>query len=1241
MSYIEDIKAAILKLDSASYQKFCDEFLNECGYSNIVGLGSKPSVNKTTLGTPDTYICHDANGKYIFIEYTTQQASIYSKISSDIIKCLDETFTHINCDRISEIWYFHTTSNLTPEQDAELKGRCEAKGILLKIYGIDYFANELYNRHKYLVKQHLGIAIATEQILSYGDFVRAYNQAKTAAPIDTEFKFRNEEINSVINALEDNKAVLLCGVAGVGKTRLALECCRRYAEQNKYQIFCIRNNNQPIYEDLHLYFRSAGSYVILIDDANELTHLDTILNFINEHNDSNFKIVLTVRNYAAREISATIKPLLNLAIYNILPLKDEEIKELLKNNYGILNPLFLDRIIKVAEGNARIALLAGKIAVESNSLESIKDVASIYDSYYGQHLSKLGISDDLLLVAGIAAFVGAIHLDHLDALNDIISLCGMNSDRFIESLNEIHNTEIIDIYKSKAVKFSDQCLSNYLLYYVFIERKLFRLSDMIRYTFKANKSQTINSINVLTQLYFTTETREYLMSELRDLWARLEKEDQVYFWEYVKVFYLVNPTDSLLLVKRRIENTNEIIKPIDELTIDERNTTASDDILTILGGFANREELDTALDLYFLYFQKRPDLLQQFYNTAINCYGIGYDDFVYDYRSLILYIRKLVEKTENWKNIFAYKLLVYIAKHFLQFFFHSMGSKGRSGVSLYIIQLKSSNGTTEYRKLLWQSLIEMYSRNIETQMIEGILYNYGNGSNQDSDGVMGNDYPFILALLKLYKEPESYYFCRTIDNLRRVFKFMEIPQNSEFDSFFKSESFRLYKTFDRTNERGLTFLEKDDVSKKAIEEYVSPLSKEEFFAIIDFFCHSSIETGFYTDILINYAFEYILIHKDFFIDALMYYFTCPYRQLPLNPRYLVALMFDKYTNDEIWSIILCAPDTMRNTWQFYFFAAMPDKYINNSHIQQWYDFLNDVSDKYLTSFGYRELLFISKYRKVDRDIIRKSMQIILSKQAYSIAAVEMYTTLLLNPLTENIDVTIEFFKDNYDLLCELYVLIATKKRQEDYHGDLLKAIYEKQPLIVDMLFERWNTNEKYLSHDDTMKLSKLFEVDDYEAVFDHIMEIIMSSDKAYLYQEDELSSMIAIANIAEQYRDRPDKWIKHYITVNTEDDRKMYLISGAILGLSEEKRIEYLTLFLSCNTKIDSFKNWQLLTLSMSWSGSEIPLIQKRIDFITRILPLLSGLKFLEHKKYIEDRISDLKQYMANVEIEEIIRGIS
>jgi hypothetical protein len=58
------------------------------------------------------------------------------------------------------------------------------------------------------------------------------------------------------------------------------------------------------------------------------------------------------------------------------------------------------------------------------------------------------------------------------------------------------------------------------------------------------------------------------------------------------------------------------------------------------------------------------------------------------------------------------------------------------------------------------------------------------------------------------------------------------------------------------------------------------------------------------------------------------------------------------------------------------------------------------------------------------------------------------------------------------------------------------------------------------------------------------------------------------------------------------------------------------------------------------WSGSEVPLIQKQIDYLNHLLPLLNGLDYLNHRKYIEDEIENKKKYMDKVEIDEILRGL-
>ena len=124
MAVIDEIKQRILQLDAGSFQSMCDRYLSRSGYPNIVSLGTLAGTQKTTRGTPDTYF-FDTNGKYVFVEYTTQQQNVPGKIKSDIQKCLDVSSTQIPHNNISEIIYCHTSSNIEPKDDYEFRSMCE------------------------------------------------------------------------------------------------------------------------------------------------------------------------------------------------------------------------------------------------------------------------------------------------------------------------------------------------------------------------------------------------------------------------------------------------------------------------------------------------------------------------------------------------------------------------------------------------------------------------------------------------------------------------------------------------------------------------------------------------------------------------------------------------------------------------------------------------------------------------------------------------------------------------------------------------------------------------------------------------------------------------------------------------------------------------------------------------------------------------------------------------------------
>lgn len=52
--------------------------------------------------------------------------------------------------------------------------------------------------------------------------------------------------------------------------------------------------------------------------------------------------------------------------------------------------------------------------------------------------------------------------------------------------------------------------------------------------------------------------------------------------------------------------------------------------------------------------------------------------------------------------------------------------------------------------------------------------------------------------------------------------------------------------------------------------------------------------------------------------------------------------------------------------------------------------------------------------------------------------------------------------------------------------------------------------------------------------------------------------------------------------------------------------------------KIDDFKKINLFPLYNSWSGSQIPLILNKIDFLKTIKDSLNGIDFLEHKNILK-----------------------
>ena len=95
----------------------------------------------------------------------------------------------------------------------------------------------------------------------------------------------------------------------------------------------------------------------------------------------------------------------------------------------------------------------------------------------------------------------------------------------------------------------------------------------------------------------------------------------------------------------------------------------------------------------------------------------------------------------------------------------------------------------------------------------------------------------------------------------------------------------------------------------------------------------------------------------------------------------------------------------------------------------------------------------------------------------------------------------------------------------------------------------------------------------------------------------------------------------------------------SIAKMSDDQRIRYVKLYLNYDNSIEGFKDIPLFSSFSSWSGSEVPMIHKRLDFLHKLSQEIHGLEYLEHKHYIEEKINSLNLYAKEVEIREILRG--
>lgn len=804
MSKLNQIQNELKAIDSAKFQKLGDSYLaKKYSYSEIIPVGSVIGKDKTRTGTPDSLFRLE-KGKFVFVEYTTQETGIAKKFADDLDKCFDESKTNIPINEIEKI-FLVCNGELTIEEKTELIKKCQAKNCNLEFVEIGTLSFDLYQKYPQLAKEFLGVECETFQILPLSVFIEEYQKNQFATPLDNQFFFREKELEQIHQSLVNGDLVILQGKAGVGKTKIALEAMSIFAEANpQYEIFCISNKALDLYEDLKAYFSPDGNYLILVDDANRLSQLPHILRLLHEQTESRrVKIILTVRDYAVDKVRLDSKNYLHEEI-ELHRFSDDEIKKILSEGFGIKNYEYLDRICDISQGNARIAVMAGEIALKAKRRDSIDNVENIYDEFFSSIATDPDLSElqnkKLLCVAGILAFFRVIDKSQTEQFEKISNSFGFTADEFWTELEKLHEKEIADIYENEVAKISDQILGTYLFYKVFIRENLLDFSILLNEFFETRPYRMIESLNPVFDAFDTKFITEKLQPHVDRKW-KIIKDDEEKIFSFLEVFYYHKTTEALRYLKSKIDLLDKVEGDEAELNfaiID--NLSSRDRYLEILKLFYG-DELPITLDIVFDYLEKNPRIISQVIYLLTKNFSYKHYSYKWDYWVQKNVVSKLLERAKSEKGYIFKKLTVTVAKKYLGMHFDSHDSKTPMTVTIRRFNLEPFESLFEMRQSLWKFLFELYDKDICRNEISEIIKVYSSTWHKDYivEEIVKNDAEVILPFIESL-DKQDYQNCILADNYLEFLRKVGVDFDKSLKSKLHNKAFRLSRVlFD--NER--------------------------------------------------------------------------------------------------------------------------------------------------------------------------------------------------------------------------------------------------------------------------------------------------------------------------------------------------------------------------------------------------------------------------------------------------------
>ena len=1238
------IERRLSALNGASFQRLCDAYLRQRGIESYLSIGLALGRDKTRVGTPDSLV-GEATG-HTFVEATTQADGLAAKLVDDLGKCLDPGRTGVPVDRILRIVLFFT-GYLDPTEVESLCAVVRPHGISLTLIGPHELADDLRYRFASLAHEYLGLPIDTGQVLDPDTFVRRQEVSAVQTDLDAQFVGREAELTAMAAHLGDaagRPVVLLTGSSGVGKTRLALEAARRARQASSpATILCVRSRGVDPTADLRAALERPGRYLVLFDDANRLANLAGVLDIALEPQAGrNVRVLLTVRDYVAEDIHALLRERGEPEVVAVGPLGDDMLRKILSGTFAIRHHQYQQRILEISAGNARLAVMAARVALATNDLSQLHDATDVYQQFFGplQRECPLVRTREGLRALGAVALVGQLDVTQPELASAVARLHGLDATSFHATIEALDELELVDLYENEIVRVADQTLAAYVLYLALVDRRELSLVDALLELYPRAPGALIEALGGVVSAFRSAKVAAEFESAVNAVWdrapSRVAGGAVRGFCVHLRRHPPGRSTGSGLSTRLETAPAEPVPDAGKRRVVISVQDSVHDSPTLLLGRFRNDPGLRTvALRAIVAEARRQRARIPVLLRLAWERYGFTPEtDWIGLEPERALMDVLWQEAGEDRET--AAPMFIALAGRALQTEHDSVAPRRRDSITFARFGVPATVQVRAFRDELWRRLSALLAVPELRPVVLDAVTTYAQGGRPQQDRAMvAGDLLTLEPLLLPTLDPDS---CEDLALLRRLRQLRErlglgIPP--AYAPFLGTPHARMAALLlrDPTEDADLGWraaaakhrARMQRLGEQAEAERLAGFASElaSLLAVhTDHEAYRIREAA--TTMLVGAA----ATNADAVVDVVRGWIATG-NPLEFPPAPLVNALMRAKGAEATWSLVATAATSpARDPWIAAWLQLLPPDAWTVEHA--------GLAAELLLGAALREF-----WRA--RDLLDRVCAVDPEKGSYLLGA--LVGRVRVDPALAR-PLGLDFHDgavlgtplgtvlcQNPELFSAFYLVLDASERHLDAHAAVLDALVSINPGFATRWLDQVLSQTRRPSGGEDREYSVLWRRDDWAAVLGPMARQIIEDDRGTRLVGSMLGTLLRVPEAAPDtmmISTRQDELLANLIGETRYDPERRRRLFYAFSDLPAARRHGLICAYLNLEPAVEDFASLTLEPTDWTWSGSEIPLLEQRRAFFASLLSACDRPTLLPHRALLEERLRSFDGEIAN-----------